>query len=231
MKLTRVLSLAACSLVYFLIGFSGWAADYPSPREGDWVLRDFRFHTGEVLPELRLHYVTVGAPSGEPVLILHGTGGAGTNMLTGDFAGELFGPGQPLDASRYFIILPDAIGAGKSSKPSDGLRTRFPQYNYDDMVRAQHRLITEHLGVRHLRLVLGQSMGGMHTWVWRDHRQPTPTTCCINTRLPATTIRRPSWRASRLGSSPSTPPTMSGIQPSWESWSARSNASSTASTC
>jgi homoserine O-acetyltransferase/O-succinyltransferase len=168
MKLTRVLSLAACSLVYFLIAFSGWAADYPSPREGDWVLRDFRFHTGEVLPELRLHYVTVGAPSGEPVLILHGTGGAGTNMLTGDFAGELFGPGQPLDASRYFIILPDAIGAGKSSKPSDGLRTRFPQYNYDDMVRAQYRLITEHLGVRHLRLVLGQSMGGMHTWIWGE---------------------------------------------------------------
>jgi len=168
MKLTRVLSLAACSLVYFLIGFSGWAADYPSPREGDWVLRDFRFHTGEVLPELRLHYVTVGAPTGEPVLILHGTGGAGTNMLTGDFAGELFGPGQPLDASRYFIILPDAIGAGKSSKPSDGLRTRFPQYNYDDMVRAQYRLITEHLGVRHLRLVLGQSMGGMHTWIWGE---------------------------------------------------------------
>ena len=131
-------------------------------------MRDFRFHTGEVLPELRLHYVTVGAPSGEPVLILHGTGGAGTNMLTGDFAGELFGPGQPLDASRYFIILPDAIGAGKSSKPSDGLRTRFPQYNYDDMVRAQHRLITEHLGVRHLRLVLGQSMGGMHTWIWGE---------------------------------------------------------------
>ena len=115
-----------------------------------------------------MHYVTVGAPSGEPVLILHGTGGAGTNMLTGDFAGELFGPGQPLDASRYFIILPDAIGAGKSSKPSDGLRTRFPQYNYDDMVRAQHRLITEHLGVRHLRLVLGQSMGGMHTWIWGE---------------------------------------------------------------
>jgi homoserine O-acetyltransferase len=168
MKLTRVLSLVACSLVSFLIAFSSWAADYPSPKEGDWVLRDFRFHTGEVLPELRLHYVTVGAPTGEPVLILHGTGGAGTNMLTGDFASELFGPGQPLDASRYFIILPDAIGAGKSSKPSDGLRTRFPQYNYDDMVRAQHRLVTEHLGVRHLRLVLGQSMGGMHTWIWGE---------------------------------------------------------------
>src|SRR5438046_8775424 len=144
MKLTRVLSLAACSLVSFLIAFSGWAADYPAPREGDWVLRDFRFHIGEVLPELRLHYVTVGAPSGEPVLILHGTGGAGTNMRTGDFAGELFGTGQPLDASRYFIILPVAIGPGKSSTPSVGLRTRFPQSNYAAMVRAPHRLITDH---------------------------------------------------------------------------------------
>jgi homoserine O-acetyltransferase/O-succinyltransferase len=121
-----------------------------------------------VLPELRVHYATVGAPSGEQVLILHGTGGAGTNMLTGTFAGELFGRGQPLDASRYFIILPDAIGAGQSSKPSDGLRTRFPHYNYDDMVQAQYRLITEHLNVRHLRLVLGNSMGGMHTWMWGE---------------------------------------------------------------
>jgi homoserine O-acetyltransferase len=142
------------------------AADFPAPKEGDWVVRDFRFHTGEVLPELRLHYTTVGAPSGEPVLILHGTTGSGSGMLTPAFAGELFGPGQPLDASRYYIILPDAIGTGKSSKPSDGLRTRFPKYNYDDMVNAQHRLVTEHLGVRHLRLVLGNSMGGMQTWMW-----------------------------------------------------------------
>lgn len=167
MKFTKINS-PVVGLVYLLIAFPAWAADYPAPKEGDWVVRDFRFHTGEVLPELRLHYVTVGAPSGEPVLILHGTGGAGTNMLTADFAGELFGPGQPLDASRYFIILPDAIGTGKSSKPSDGLRASFPKYNYDDMVRAHYRLLTEHLGVRHLRLVLGQSMGGMHTWIWGE---------------------------------------------------------------
>ena len=109
--------------VSFLFAFSGWAADYPAPNQGEWIVRDFRFHTGEVLPELRLHYTTVGAPSGEPVLILHGSTGAGTNMLNANFAGELFGPGQPLDVSRYFIILPDALGAGKSSKPSDGLRT------------------------------------------------------------------------------------------------------------
>jgi homoserine O-acetyltransferase/O-succinyltransferase len=153
-------------LVSFLFAFSGLAADYPAPNQGEWIVRDFRFHTGEVLPELRLHYTTVGAPSGEPVLILHGSTGAGTNMLNPNFAGELFGPGQPLDTSRYFIILPDALGAGKSSKPSDGLRTRFPKYNYDDIVQAQYRLVTEHLGVRRLRLVLGTSAGGMQTWVW-----------------------------------------------------------------
>ena len=142
------------------------AASYPTPRAGDWVVRDFRFHTGEVLPELRLHYTTVGAPTGEPVLILHGTIGSGDGFLTPRFAGELFGPGQPLDASRYYVVLPDAIGGGKSSRPSDGLRTRFPRYNYDDIVLAQYRLLTEHLGVRHLRLVLGNSMGGMQTWMW-----------------------------------------------------------------
>ena len=130
-------------------------------EEGSWVVRDFRFHTGEVLPELRLHYTTVGAPTGEPVLILHGTTGSGAGMLTPAFAGELFGPGQPLDASRYYIILPDAIGTGKSGKPSDGLRASFPKYNYDDMVDAQYRLVTEHLGVRHLRLRARQ-LDGRH---------------------------------------------------------------------
>jgi len=129
-------------------------------------VRDFRFHTGEVLPELRLHYTTVGAPTGEPVLILHGTTQSGAAMLTPTFAGELFGPGQPLDAARYYVILPDAIGTGKSSKPSDGLRASFPRYNYDDMVDAQYRLVKEHLGIAHLRMVLGNSMGGMHTWIW-----------------------------------------------------------------
>jgi len=144
------------------------AADYPAPVQDDWVVRDFRFHTGDALPELRLHYTTVGASTGEPVLILHGTGGAGSNMLAPNFAGDLFGPGQPLDAARYYIILPDSIGAGKSSKPSDGLRARFPQYSYEDMVRAQYRLVAEHLGIRHLRLILGVSGGGMQTWMWGE---------------------------------------------------------------
>ncbi|MGJ7496490.1 alpha/beta fold hydrolase [Variovorax sp. RT4R15] len=155
-----------CGLLLGLTALSGNAADFPTPREGHWVARDFRFQNGEVLPELRLAYTTVGDPSGEPVLILHGTTGSAGSSLAPDFAGELFGPGQPLDAAKYFIILPDAIGTGASSKPSDGLRTAFPHYNYDDMVTAQYRLLTEHLGVRHLRLVLGNSMGGMQTWIW-----------------------------------------------------------------
>ena len=166
MKLIEALVRSALSLAWVLTATVAWAADYPAPKDNDWVVRDFRFHTGEVLPELRLHYTTVGASTGEPVLILHGTTGSGAGMLTPAFAGELFGPGQPLDASRYYIILTDAIGTGKSSKPSDGLRTKFPKYNYDDMVDAQYRLVKEHLGVRHLRLVLGNSMGGMQTWIW-----------------------------------------------------------------
>jgi len=120
------------------------------------------------MPELRLHYTTIGNPAGEPVLILHGTAGSGDSMLTPSFAGELFGAGQALDAGKYFIILPDALGAGKSGKPSDGLRAKFPHYDYDDMVLAQNRLLTEGLGIRHVRLVTGNSMGGMQTWLWGE---------------------------------------------------------------
>lgn len=162
----HTLGRIAASFAATLLSLAAWAADYPAPRDGDWVARDFRFHTGEVMPELKIHYKTLGEPRGEPVLILHGTTGSSQNMLAPGFAGELFGPGQPLDASRYFIIIPDAIGTGKSTKPSDGLRTKFPRYNYDDMVDAQYRLVTEGLGVKHLRLVMGNSMGGMQTWIW-----------------------------------------------------------------
>ena len=151
-----------------LFALSAAAAEYPAPKQGDWVARDFKFHTGEVLPELRLHYTTIGNPAGRPVLMLHGTAGSGGSMLTATFAGELFGAGQALDASTHFIILPDAVGAGKSAKPSDGMRTKFPRYNYDDMVLAQYRLLTDGLGIRHLRLVIGNSMGGMHTWIWGE---------------------------------------------------------------
>ncbi len=166
MRLGRFLSVALVGLVVALANFPATAADYPAAKEGSWVVRDFRFHTGEILPELRLHYRTVGAPTGDPVLVLHGTTGSGAGMLNPNFAGELFGAGQPLDASRYFIILPDAIGTGKSTKPSDGLRASFPKYNYDDMVDAQYRLVKEHLGVRRLRLAIGNSMGGMQVWIW-----------------------------------------------------------------
>jgi homoserine O-acetyltransferase len=162
MNIVRALAGAVLSLV----AFAAAAAEYPAPKEDEWVMRDFRFHTGEVLPELRLHYTTVGAPTGEPVLVLHGTTGSAASMLTPAFAGELYGPGQPLDATKYYIIIPDGIGHGKSSKPSDGLRAKFPHYDYDDMVEAQHRLLTEHLGVRHVRLIIGNSMGGMQTWIW-----------------------------------------------------------------
>jgi homoserine O-acetyltransferase len=142
------------------------AADYPAQRQGDWIARDFKFHTGQTMPELRLHYTTIGEPSGQPVLVLHGSGGSAASMLTPAFAGELFGPGQPLDATKYYIIIPDSLGHGKSAKPSDGLKTAFPKYDYEDMVDAQYRLIGEGLGIKHLRLVIGNSMGGMHSWIW-----------------------------------------------------------------
>lgn len=138
----------------------------PEAKEGTWVVRDFRFHTGEVLPELRLHYRTLGSPSGEPVIVMHGTTQSSAAMLTPIFGGQLFSAGQPLDTTRYYVILPDAIGHGRSSKPSDGMRAKFPRYNYEDMVAAQYRLVTEHLGVKRARLLLGFSMGGMETWIW-----------------------------------------------------------------
>ena len=148
-------------------------AQTPTVTEADFVIRDFRFNSGETLPALRMHYRTLGTPRRDAsgrvrnaVIVLHGTSGTGAQFLSPQFAGELFGPGQPLDAATYFIVLPDNIGHGQSSKPSDGLRATFPRYGYEDMVRAQYRLMTEGLGVTRLRLVMGTSMGGMHTWLW-----------------------------------------------------------------
>lgn len=161
----QVLRIAVAAMLAF-VALPAMAADYPAPRQGEWIARDFRFHTGEVMPELRIAYTTIGNPGGQPVLVLHGTTGSAASLLTPAFAGALFGPGQPLDATKYFVILPDAIGHGKTSKPSDGPKARFPRYNYDDMVDAQYRLVKEGLGIPHLRLVMGNSMGGMHSWVW-----------------------------------------------------------------
>src|SRR5476649_556804 len=157
---------AALAVTVALLAMPAFAADYPKPQEGDWTAKAFKLHTGETLPEVRLHYTTIGDPKGQPVLMLHGSSQSGPALLNAGFAGELFGPGQPLDATKYYIILPDGLGHGKSSKPSDGLKMKFPAYTYDDMVKAQYQLVTEHLGVNHLRLVLGTSMGAMHTWVW-----------------------------------------------------------------
>ena len=151
------------------------AADYPAATEGDFVLRDFKFRSGESLPELRLHFRALGTPRRDAagvvrnaVLITHGTTGSGAQFLSPVFANDLFGAGQPLDAAKYFIILPDGIGHGHSSKPSDGLHAKFPHYGYLDMIEAQYRLLTEGLGVNHARLVMGTSMGGMHTWLWGE---------------------------------------------------------------
>jgi homoserine O-acetyltransferase len=161
----------------FLLAFSSalHAANYPAPAEGDFVARDFRFASGETLAELRMHYRTLGKPVKNDkgivrnaVLIMHGTTGSGAQFIRPEFAGQLFGKDQPLDATKFFIVLPDGIGHGKSSKPSDGLHAKFPRYGYRDMVEAQFRLLTDGLGVNHARLVMGTSMGGMHTWLWGE---------------------------------------------------------------
>jgi homoserine O-acetyltransferase len=171
MGVLRVVMVAS-----WLIGVTGgFAQSAPAVREGDYVARDFRFRSGESLPAMKLHYRTLGAPHKDAqgrvdnaVLIMHGTGGTGAQFLSPSFAGVLFGPGQLLDAEKYFIVLPDDIGHGASSKPSDGLHARFPHYDYDDMVAAEHLLLTDGLHVDHLRLTLGTSMGCMHAWVWGE---------------------------------------------------------------
>ncbi len=152
-----------------------FAADYPTPTEGDYVIRDFKFTSGETLPELRLHYRTLGKPEKDSQgkttnagLIMHGTTGSGAQFIRPEFAGELFGKDQPLDATKFFIVLPDGIGHGKSSKPSDGMHAKFPRYGYLDMIEAQYRLLTQGLDMNHARLVMGTSMGGMHTWLWGE---------------------------------------------------------------
>ncbi len=160
-------ALAAASIAH--------AANWPQPIEGDYTIKDFKFASGETLPELKIHYRTLGSIHKDKnghvdnaVLIMHGTGGTGTQFLQDRFAGELFGAGQPLDAAKFYIVLIDDIGHGKSSKPSDGLHMRFPRYTYDDMIVSEYRVVAEKLKVDHLRLVMGTSMGGMHTWLWGE---------------------------------------------------------------
>jgi homoserine O-acetyltransferase len=171
----RMFMLVAAVPLLVSLPTQGQTAKLPATTEGDFVVKNFKFRSGETLPEMRLHYTTLGKPVRNAegrvtnaVLILHGTGGTGHQFLTPIFAGELFGPGQLLDVTRYFIILPDGVGHGKSSKPSDGLHAHFPQYDFDDMVAAHHQLLSEGLGVNHLRLILGTSMGCMHSFVWGE---------------------------------------------------------------
>ncbi len=158
-------------VAFFAFAAMTRAADSPAPNESDYVIRDFKFASGETLPELKIHYRTFGKIDNDKrnaVLIMHGTTGSGAQFVRPEFAGELFGKGQPLDAEKFFIVLPDGIGHGKSSKPSDGLRAKFPHYGYIDMVEAQYRLLRDGLGIDHARLVMGTSMGGMHTWLWGE---------------------------------------------------------------
>jgi homoserine O-acetyltransferase len=185
------------ALAFALPSITVVAADYPAPKQGQWIAPEFKFHTGEVLRDVKLGYTTVGDPTGIPVVVLHGTGGSAGNMLTPAFAGELFGPGQPLDATKYYIVIPDAIGHGKSSKPSDGLKTRFPKYNYADMVDAQYRLLSEGLGIGHVRLIIGNSMGGMNTWLWGE-RYPSYMDALVPMASQPTAMASRNWMLRRM---------------------------------
>ncbi len=177
--------------------FSQQASTVPAPKDGAFVAKDFRFSTGETFPELKIAYKTLGDPANPAVLVLHGTAGSAASMLTPGFAGQLFGPGQALDASKYFLIIPDALGAGGTTKPSNGLKARFPKYDYDDMVDAQHRLVTEGLGIKRLRLVIGNSMGGMHAWVW-GVRYPDMMDAIVPMASQPTAMSSRNWMMRRL---------------------------------
>jgi homoserine O-acetyltransferase len=178
--------------------------------QGDYVVRDFKFATGEVLPELKLHYTTLGTPRKDArgivrnaVMILHGTGGSGRSFLSSGYAGQLFGPGQTLDTAKFFVVLPDGIGHGSSSKPSDGLKAKFPRYTYDDMVEGQYLLLTKHLGVNHVRLIMGTSMGCMQGWVWGeahpDFMDGLAPFACVPQQIAGRNRMIARWRWTRSG--------------------------------
>jgi homoserine O-acetyltransferase len=187
----------ALGALAFALSSIATAADYPAPRQGEWTARDFKFHTGEVIAEINLHYTTIGEPSGIPVVVLHGTTGSAATVLTPAFAGELFGPGQPLDAAKYYVIIPDALGHGRSSKPSDGLKTKFPQYDYADMVEGQYRLLSEGLGIRHVRLIIGNSMGGMNAWLWGE-KHPNYMDALVPMASQPTAMASRNWMLRRM---------------------------------
>lgn len=197
MQALAYMLLVAAATMTTLVADQARAQTLPEPKVATWVAKDFRFHTGETMAELRIAYRTLGDPGGEPVLLLHGTAGHGANFLGPAFGGEMFGPGQPLDVRRHYVILPDAIGTGGSTKPSDGLRARFPRYSYEDMVDAQYRLVTEGLGIRRLRLVLGNSMGGMQAWIWAS-RYPAMMDAVVPMASMPTAMSGRNWMTRRL---------------------------------
>lgn len=188
---------AGLSVICTLMSFAAVAADYPAPKQGEWIAKDFKFTNGESLSELKLGYTTVGDPSGQPIVVLHGTTGSAASMLTPAFAGELFGAGQPLDAAKYYVIIPDSIGHGRSSKPSNGMKAAFPKYNYDDMVVAQYRLLTEGLGIKRVRLIIGNSMGGMHAWIW-GVKYPTYADAIVPMAAQPSEMSARNWMLRRL---------------------------------
>jgi homoserine O-acetyltransferase len=192
----KLRTIGLCAAV-LLAATAASGADYPAPQRGEWIAHDFKLHGGETLAEVKLHYVTVGAPSGIPVVVLHGTGGSAQSMLTAAFAGELFGPGQPLDARKYYIIIPDALGHGGSTKPSDRLKAKFPHYDYADMVDAQYRLLHEGLGIRHVRLIIGNSMGGMQAWLWGE-RYPAYMDALVPMAAQPTAMAARNWMLRRM---------------------------------
>jgi homoserine O-acetyltransferase len=165
MRFKACLTPVACVAALLICAYSAEAADFSNPDEGDYVAKEFKFHDGTTM-DLNIHYYTVGDPANEAVVLLHGTTGTGKSMMGPNFADALYGPGQPLDADTHFLVFPDSIGTGGTTKPSDGMHARFPRYNYDDMVDAQYQLLTDGLGLSHVRLILGYSMGGMHVWTW-----------------------------------------------------------------
>ena len=188
-----------CALLAALYCFMApsFAADIPTAKEGIYNAKKFQFHTGEVLDEVKLAYKTLGDPRNPAVLVIHGTAGSAQSLLGPGFGGQLFGKGQALDAEKYFIILPDTLGVGKSTKPSDGLKAKFPVYNYDELVDAQYRLVTEGLNIKHLRLVTGNSMGGMHAWVW-GIRYPEMMDALVPLASQPTAMSSRNWMMRRL---------------------------------
>lgn len=196
MRSRMLLASVTCVTALLLAAYSADAADFSNPDQGDFVLKGFKFHDGTTM-DLNVHYYTVGDPANEPVVLLHGTAGSGKSMMGSGFVDALYGPGEPLDADTHYLIFPDGVGTGGSTKPSDGMHAKFPRYNYDDMVDAQYRLLTEGLNISHVRLIFGYSMGGMHVWTWAERYPDFSDALIPMAALPAPMAGR-NWMMRRM---------------------------------